>query len=72
MCALYTYMMTMQGKTYVAAFKLVATMLSDYDSDEQFPSFGFGARAHQFKVVPHCFPLNFNFSAPEVTGVQVH
>ena len=65
------YMMTIQDNNYVAAIKSVATILSDYDSDQQFPSFGFGAKAHQFKDVSHCFPLNFNFSAPEVTGVQV-
>ena len=54
----------------MAAIKSVATILADYDSDQQFPAFGFGARAHQFKGVSHCFPLNFNFDAPEVVGVQ--
>ena len=48
----------------------MATILADYDSDQQFPAFGFGAKSHQFQGVSHCFPLNFNFSAPEVVGVQ--
>ena len=48
----------------------MATILADYDSDQQFPSFGFGAKARQFQDVSHCFPLNFNFNAPEVAGVQ--
>ena len=49
----------------------MATILADYDSDQQFPAFGFGAKSPQFGGVSHCFPLNFNFSAPEVVGVQV-
>ena len=56
----------------MAAIKSVATILADYDSDQQFPAFGFGAKAHQFGGVSHCFPLNFNPSAPEVIGVQVY
>ena len=55
----------------MAAIKSVATILADYDSDQQFPAFGFGAKSPQFGGVSHCFPLNFNPSAPEVIGVQV-
>ncbi|XP_065898751.1 copine-9-like [Dysidea avara] len=55
---------------YVSAIKSVATILADYDSDQMFPTFGFGARAPQFGGVSHCFPLNFNFEQPEVRGVQ--
>jgi len=55
----------------VSAIKSVATILADYDSDQMFPAFGFGARSHQFGGVSHCFPLNFNFEQPEVRGVQV-
>ena len=61
----------LQDNDYVSAIKSVATILADYDSDQQFPAFGFGARAQQFQGVSHCFPLNFNFNAPEVVGVQV-
>ena len=63
--------MLLQDNDYVSAIKSVATILADYDSDQQFPAFGFGAKSHQFQGVSHCFPLNFNFSAPEVVGVQV-
>ena len=49
----------------------MATILADYDSDQQFPAFGFGAKSPQFGGVSHCFPLNFNHGAPEVIGVQV-
>ena len=64
-------MLLLQDNDYVSAIKSVATILADYDSDQQFPAFGFGARAQQFQGVSHCFPLNFNFNAPEVVGVQV-
>ena len=62
---------TIKDNHYVAAIKSVATILTDYDSDQQFPAFGFGASAPQFQGVSHCFPLNFNFNAPEVVGIQV-
>ena len=55
----------------MAAIKSVATILADYDSDQRFPAFGFGAKSPRFGGVSHCFPLNFNPSAPEVIGVQV-
>ena len=62
--------MLLQDNDYVSAIKSVATILSDYYSDQQFPAFGFGAKSPLFQGVSHCFPLNFNFSAPEVVGVQ--
>ena len=55
----------------MAAIKSVASILADYDSNQRFPAFGFGAKSPQFGGVSHCFPLNFNFRAPEVIGVQV-
>ena len=55
----------------MSAIKSVATILADYDSDQMFPAFGFGAKAPQFGGVSHCFPLNFNFEQPEVRGAQV-
>ena len=63
--------LVLQDNDYVSAIKSVATILADYDSDQMFPAFGFGARAPQFGGVSHCFPLNFNFEQPEVRGVQV-
>ena len=60
----------LQDNDYVSAIKSVATVLADYDSDQKFSVFGFGAKAHQFQGVSHCFPLNFSFSDPEVVGVQ--
>ena len=61
----------LQDNDYVSAIKSVATILADYASDQRFPAFGFGARSPLFQRVSHCFPLNFNFNAPEVVGVQV-
>ena len=66
----------LQDNDYVSAIKSVATILADYTSDQQIPAFGFGAKSQQFQDIAqfgisHCFPLNFNFSAPEVLGVQV-
>ena len=55
----------------MAAIKSVASILADYDSNQRFPAFGFGAKSPQFGGVSHCFPLNFNSRSPEVIGVQV-
>ena len=55
----------------MAAIKSVASILADYDSNQRFPAFGFGAKSPQFGGVSHCFPLNFNPRSPEVIGVQV-
>ena len=49
----------------------MVTILADYDSDQQFPAFGFGARADQFEGMSHCFPLNFNTDQPKVNGLEV-
>ena len=57
----------------MAAIKSVVTILADYDTEnQQFPVFGFGAKASEFDGVSHCFPLNFNFIQPKVTGLEVH
>ena len=49
----------------------MVTILAEYDSDQQFPAFGFGAKAPQFDGMSHCFPLNFNFDQPKVAGLKV-
>ena len=69
--SLIEHTLILQDNDYVSAIKSVATILADYDSDQMFPAFGFGAKSPQFGGVSHCFPLNFNFNQPEVRGVQV-
>ena len=49
----------------------MGSVLAPYDSDNQFPVFGFGAKFRHNGEVSHCFPLNFNPQRPEVYGVQV-
>ena len=53
---------------YIKAIKAIGEVLSQYDSDQRFPCFGFGASVN--RVVSHCFPLNGNEANPEVHGVQ--
>ena len=69
--AVIEHSLVLQDNDYVSAIKSVASILADYDSDQMFPAFGFGAKSPQFGGVSHCFPLNFNFNQPEVWGVQV-
>ena len=50
----------------------MATILADYDSDQQFAAFGFGAKVPEFGGMSHCFPLNFNIDQPKVNGLEVN
>lgn len=45
-------------------------MLEHYDTDKQFPAWGFGAALPPSGAVSHCFALNGNPADPEVAGVQ--
>lgn len=47
----------------------LASVLEQYDSDQQLPCYGFGARGPDRKV-SHCFPLTGNPQNPYVHGVQ--
>ncbi|GAA51758.1 copine-8, partial [Clonorchis sinensis] len=42
---------------YAMALQAVGEVISDYDSDNLFPAFGFGACVPPDNVVSHCFPL---------------
>ena len=71
-CSVHTLcFFLLQDNDYITAIKSVGSVLTPYDSDNQFPVFGFGARFRHNKEVSHCFPLNFNPEHPEVYGVQV-
>ena len=53
---------------YEACIKAVGEILCPYDSDQQFPVFGFGAKVGG--VINHCFPLTFNPAQPCVVGLD--
>ncbi|KNC82961.1 hypothetical protein SARC_04754 [Sphaeroforma arctica JP610] len=55
---------------YVKAIHSVGQILSCYDHDQKFPSFGFGARVPPNREKSHCFPLNGNPNDPEVHGIN--
>lgn len=56
---------------YQSAINQVGAVLEPYDSDKQFPVFGFGGKPEFMgaKVVSHCFPLTGSPQQPYVTGV---
>ncbi|GJZ71739.1 BONZAI 1-like protein [Tanacetum coccineum] len=54
---------------YQKAIQEVGGVLQYYDHDEQFPSWGFGARPFDGPV-SHCFSLNGNDANPSVAGIQ--
>ena len=53
---------------YEACIKAVGEILCPYDSDQEFPVFGFGAKING--IVNHCFPLTFIREKPCVHGLQ--
>ncbi|XP_075033601.1 copine-1 isoform X1 [Mixophyes fleayi] len=55
---------------YLTAIWCVGNVVQDYDTDKQFPAFGFGAQVPPNWQVSHEFALNFNPSNPYCAGVQ--
>ncbi|CAI2170259.1 16459_t:CDS:10 [Funneliformis geosporum] len=53
---------------YQRAIRSVGKILEGYDYDRMFPVYGFGAKFNG--VLSHTYPLNNNFSNPEVEGVD--
>ena len=52
------------------AIKQACAIIGPYDSDDQFPVFGFGGIPPGMQRVEHCFPLNGNPSNPSIQGIQ--
>lgn len=59
---------------YYQALKSVGDILQFYDSDKQFPTFGFGAKLNlgvdYREGASHCFALNGNIFDPECDGLD--
>jgi len=58
---------------YTDAIKSVLNILKDYDSDQLFPTYGFGGilpERLEDKIASHCFALNGNIYDPECKGVD--
>lgn len=55
---------------YLRTIKSVLPILQNYDNDQQFPVYGFGGKEPSTNTVSHCFALNGNIYAPEVSGIE--
>lgn len=55
---------------YVKAISSIGSILADYDSDRNFPAYGFGAKLPPTMAVSHLFPLNGNPQNPEVHEIS--
>lgn len=55
---------------YEKAIKTVSDVLIYYDTDKQFPCYGFGACLNNRPVASHCFALNGNEANPNVNGIE--
>ncbi|VDD79471.1 unnamed protein product [Mesocestoides corti] len=58
-----------QLSKYAVALHAVGEIISDYDSDNLFPAYGFGARIPPDNLVSHNFPLNGHPENPFCQGI---
>ena len=59
-----------QPNQYLHAIMSVGNILEQYDTDKEYPVYGFGGEIQETMRVSHCFALNGNIFRPEVHGVQ--
>lgn len=59
-----------QPNNYLRAMLAVSNVVQEYDSDRQFPAFGFGAIAPFTQGTSHFFPLNGNAQNAYCNGMQ--
>ncbi|KAM4021851.1 copine-9 [Anomaloglossus baeobatrachus] len=64
------YMNPYQLNAYGMALKAVGEIIQDYDSDKQFPAYGFGAKIPPDGKISHEFPLNGDVESPNCVGIQ--
>jgi hypothetical protein len=62
------HFLSQQPNQYETCIWSVGSIVCPYDTDQQFPVFGFGGKLGG--VVNHCFPLTFNPGNPNVPGLQ--
>lgn len=55
---------------YTEVLRAVTTILDHYDSDKEYPFYGFGAQVAGYTQVSHCFPLNGDPKSPSIRGVD--
>ncbi|XP_073425771.1 copine-9 [Dendrobates tinctorius] len=64
------YMNPYQLNAYGMALKAVGEIIQDYDSDKQYPAYGFGAKIPPDGKISHEFPLNGDMESPNCVGIQ--
>ena len=52
------------------ATQAVWDILQNYDEDQKYPVYGFGARLPNTEGASHCFALNGDIFNPEVAGID--
>jgi len=55
---------------YQSALLSTGEVLCHYDADNNYPTYGFGAIVPPSHIPSHCWPLNGNWSNPEVHGIK--
>ncbi|XP_028392485.1 copine-3-like isoform X2 [Dendronephthya gigantea] len=64
------YINPYQPNEYLKALTAVGQIIQDYDRDNLYPCYGFGAKLPPNNQVSHMFALNFNPQNPYCAGIQ--
>uniref|UniRef100_H2YRL9 Copine-3 n=1 Tax=Ciona savignyi TaxID=51511 RepID=H2YRL9_CIOSA len=64
------YLEGMRPNEYSQAIQSIGRVIQDYDSDQMYPAFGFGAKIPPNHEISHEFPLNMNPQNPYCQGVE--
>eukprot|EP00124_Ichthyophonus_hoferi_P003790 Ihof_evm5s354 gene=Ihof_evmTU5s354 len=68
--SLHYYNNQSRPNDYMQAISQVGSILQHYDSDNLYPTYGFGAQTPPDYRVSHCFALTFDDRRPEVYGID--
>jgi hypothetical protein len=59
-----------QPNQYQQAMRAVGDIIQDYDADQLYPAYGFGARVPPVGGLSHCFSLNLDDRNPQCYGIH--
>uniref|UniRef100_H2YRM5 Copine-3 n=1 Tax=Ciona savignyi TaxID=51511 RepID=H2YRM5_CIOSA len=65
------YLEGMRPNEYSQAIQSIGRVIQDYDSDQMYPAFGFGAKIPPNHEISHEFPLNMNPQNPYCQGFNM-
>ena len=63
------YIYGKEPNDYEKVIRACGDIISNYNTNQLFPVYGFGGIPEEKKEVSHCFNINFNYSDPNILGI---